>query len=159
MNSFRVSVMRSTENELRDESPVTDDLQLHGLLTRLLGAARQRQIWLVFFDEQSRLLDPIMPMSDHPYDPEVLHETEDLGLVSFPEMFVHRARQIAEMVNAVSFALIWERPGGEKYTHDDLDWARAFIDRAGDRSDLATLRALFLLHDHGLRQVVPDDYL
>ncbi len=151
--------MTPIENELRGGTPIENDSQLHRVLTRLLGIARQRQIWLVFFDEQNRLLEPIMPLNDHPLDPQELHEIEDLGLVSFPEVFVHRARQIAEMLHAASFALVWERPGDEKYLPDDLDWFRGFIDRAGKRPELARLRALFLLHDRGLRQVVPDDYL
>lgn len=151
--------MKPTQEELQGRAPLNTDMQLHRVLQFLLTATIQRQIWLFFLDAEQRLTDPIMPMNDHPLDPYELHEIEDLGLVTFPTVFVHRARQIAEAVDAASFVIVWERPGDDKFTRDDIQWAAAFVDQAGGAAGSAPLRALFLLHDRGLRQFAPDDYL
>lgn len=95
-----------------------------------------------------------MPMNDHPEDPHELHEIEDLGRATFPETFVHRAREIAALIRAGWFVIVWERPGNEKLTGEDLDWVRAFaLCSAVAHPEGAKLRALFLLHDHGLRAI------
>ncbi len=139
--------------------PVETDAQLRNRLSYLLTAAIQRQVWLFFFDERQRLIEPIMPMNDHPRDPHQLHETEDLGLATFPQVFITRARQVATMIGARSFVVVWERQGGRTLKTDDRAWARAFFEQAAageeprDASDQAAMRALFLLHSTGLRQI------
>jgi hypothetical protein len=150
--------MKPTEDELRGRAPLTFDTRLQSVLQFLLTGANQRQIWLFFLDEGDRLIEPIMPMNDHPCDPYALEQVEDLGLVSAPELFVHRAQDISQMIGAASFVIVWERLGGEKYTSDDLAWAEAFAEHACAHPQRARLRALFLLHDRGIRQIAPNDY-
>lgn len=147
-----------SEGELRGRTPLKSDARLQAVLSRLLGRATQRQVWLTFLDERQCFSDPIMPMNDHPTDPEELHETEDLGLVTFPYIFVSRARYIAEMCEARSYVIIWERLGGSRFTPDDLTWTREFVQQANGYSDGAHLRAVFLMHERGLRPITPDDY-
>ncbi len=139
--------------------PVKTDAQLHNRLSYLLTAAIQRQIWLFFFDETQRLIEPIMPMNDHPSDPHQLHETEDLGQATFPRVFITRARQVAAMIGAQSFVVVWERQGGRTLRADDRAWSRAFFEQSEgdddtrDATSQASMRALFLLHTTGLRQI------
>lgn len=138
-------------------APLVTDTQLCGALQYLLTAAIQRQIWLFFFDEQQLLKEPIMPMNDHPGDPYELHETDDMGRTAFPRVFLWRAMQIAEVVGAASFAIVWERPGTAALTGDDMRWLRAFSEHATDSDVDAPLRALLLLHETGLRLVTSDE--
>lgn len=130
---------------------LTSTAQLHGTLQHLLKAAIQRQIWLLFLDNSARLIDPIMPMNDHPRDPFELHQIEDLGRVTFPEVFTHRAREIAKIIGATSFVVVWERPGSEELTATDSSWGDA-IARSAATCDpgAAQLRAMFLMHDEGV---------
>lgn len=144
--------------EMHKDTRLRTDAELHTALQKLLQQATHRQVWLFFFDEKQRLIDLILPLDDHPEDPHRMEEVDDLGIVCPPELLVHRAQAIAEMVHAESFAIVWERLGPDKFTADDLDWARAFIDHAGRLSGGAPLRSVFLLHDGGLRPFTPDDY-
>lgn len=135
-------------------------MQLFDTIVGLLSAAHKRQLWMLFLDEEHRLLDPLMPMEELPEDPEELDEIEDLGLVTAPWLITHRARQIAQTLGARSFVLVWERTGERRFSRDDLDWARAFVDCGGRRNTGEVyLRAVFLLHDGGLRQFVADDLI
>lgn len=146
--------MNPTTNELQGRESLSSIGQLLGVVEHLLNAAIQRQIWLFFLDVHDRLIEPIMPMNDHPEDPHELHEIEDLGRVSFPEIFIHRAREISGLIRAGSFVIVWERPGGENLTAEDLDWMQALSwCAAEDNVDSARLRATFLLHDSGLRVI------
>lgn len=138
-------------------APLVTDAQLCGALQHLLTAAIQRQIWLFFFDEQQLLQEPIMPMNDHPDDPYEMCETDDMGRAGFPQVFLRRAKQIANVVQAESFAIVWERPGGAALAEDDMRWLRAFSEHAANSDVDAPLRALLLLHETGLRLVTSDE--
>ncbi len=134
---------------MRDRMLETD-AQLHEQLAQLLARANRRQFWLFFLGADHRILDPIMPMDDHPDLPDEMCESEDLGRIPFAQLIVDRAGSVMEMVGADSIVFVWERPGPPKPTENDLHWARA-IAREADRLRV-TLRAQFLLHDGGLRR-------
>lgn len=138
----------------QSSNPLTNTAELHGTIEQLLKAAIQRQIWFLFLDEHARLIDPIMPMNDHPVDPKELHEIEDLGQVTFPAVLVHRTREIAKMIGASSFVVVWERPGDKALTGTDRSWSEA-IARCAATCDprAAQLRAIFLMHDNGVRLI------
>lgn len=149
-----------TQDELEGRTPLRSDARLYCLLQYLVKSAIQRQIWLFFFDASDRVITTIVRLNDHPIDPDELHDTEDIGLETFPRIFVQRARQVAEMKGGASFVIIWERAGNDRFTTDDLRWLRSLFDSAANRcAGEARLRALFLLHDQGLRPVAPDDLL
>ena len=135
------------------DAQLVSDAQLRARLSFLLTAAIQRQVWLFFLDSEYRLIEPIMPMNDHPNDPHELHDTDDLGRLTFPQVFFARAQQIAAWVGAASFVIVWERPGRAQPTEDDVRWAQAFMRCAAEAGagDGASLRRLMLLHDKGLR--------
>ena len=149
----------------------TDDA-LADQLDRVFGHAELRQVWLLFLDEQQRLTDPIMPMDDHPLEPDELIDTEDLGRVPFVRAMMERARMACDLVGAQEFVFMWERRGSETLNHADLRWARALAEVSGadtvggsagesdgngggDRGRATPLRAQLLLHDGGVRVIDP----
>lgn len=142
-----------------DDAPLITDAQLCNRLGFLLTASIQRQVWLFLLDSEQRLIEPIMPMNDHPHDPHELHATDDLGRVTFPQVFITRARQVAALVGAASYVIVWERLGSERFSENDMHWLRAFLECAAEAEKKAgaRLRRLLLLHDHGLKLVDSKD--
>lgn len=107
-------------------------------------------------DDQHRVVEPIMPFEDLTADPRELIEVEDLGLVAAPKLYADRIAFVCELMGATSFAVVWERQGGDRFTRRDLAWASDFADEAARLP--VRLRAQFLLHSTGLRQLTTDDY-
>lgn len=138
------------------ERRLTSDAELAEFLGDLLQRATHRQFWMLFLDDEQRLMEPIMPMDDHPLDPGELAETEDLGLAPFARVVVDRVGMIVEWIGASSVVFVWERRGPDKFTPEDRAWAGGFADESG-RVGLP-LRAQFVLHSRGLRQIAADDY-
>lgn len=151
--------MLPTTDELQGRAPLATDARLEAVIGTLLSRAIRRQVWLFYLDPRQCLIDPIMPMDDHPLRHDDLVQTDDLGCVTFSEALISRAMDIAELVGAGSLVVVWERSGEEKFTADDLAWVRSFVDAADLSPHPCRLRCVFLLHDHGVRQVSPDDYL
>lgn len=140
------------------DRPLKTDGELHRALQFLLQAADQRQVWLVMLGEDNRLAGPLIPMSDHPIDPEELVDSDDLGRVSFAHALLARSSTICAMANGRELVYVWERPGSHELTGGDIAWARAAAREArGDGT--AKIRAQFVLHDGGLRQLRPDDLI
>lgn len=148
--------IRPSDPRLSRDRVLATDADMHELIELLLELANQRQVWLFVFDDAQRVVGPLMPMDDFPESPDGLVETDDLGLVSVPHVFVDRAGMVCEVLGAASIALVWERRGSEKFTAEDRAWARALAHEATEHGP--RLRAQFVLHDTGLRQLTPDDY-
>lgn len=134
------------------------DVALADQLSRVFDCAEMRQVWLLFLDDRYRLTDPIMPMDDHPLEPDELFDTEDLGRVPFVRVMVERARMACELVGAHEFVFMWERRGSEALDALDERWARGIAEAAGygpgaglTDGPVAPLRAQLLLHDGGVR--------
>ncbi|QTV80524.1 hypothetical protein [Microbacterium sp. NIBRBAC000506063] len=136
---------------------LTTDDELRELLDLLLLRANRRQMWLLFIDELGRLGDPLMPMDDYPEDPRAMTTTGDLGDVSQSHLLMHRMGLIREAIGHESVVLVWERIGGSAITDADRCWGRAMAEEA--RLLEIPLRAQFVLHSQGIRQLHPDDYL
>lgn len=148
----------STHNttDARERILHTDD-DLRDLLTMLLERANRRQFWTLFIDDLGRLGDPIMPMADHPDDPFATTAADDLGEVTHARLLMHRIGMLREITGNAATVLVWERLGGEALRDDDRRWARAMAAQARELG--VPLRAQFVLHDRGLRQLYPDDYV
>lgn len=154
--------------EINRDRILATDSDLQDQLTLLLQEANHRQVWLLLLDQDSRLTEPLMPMDDYPKTPDELCDTEDLGLVPFSEVLVERARMVCEVVGAREFVFVWERRGSDRFTAVDRAWARAVAGEAAaasrsgggafGMSAVQPLRAQFVLHNTGLRQLTPDDY-
>lgn len=147
---------QNLESRISRDRVLDTDVALHDMLEAMLQNANRRQMWLLLLDERQRLVDPVMPMDDLPPSPDELSETLDLGAVPFIEVLVNRAESVREMVSAGSVVFVWEREGPERFTAEDRGWARAAAHEAAEAS--FPLRAQFVLHDHGLRQITADDY-
>ena len=98
-----------------------------------------------------------MPMADLPDDPDETTETDDLGEVTHAALLAQRAGMLREVTGNEAMVLAWERLGASAITDDDRSWARAMADAAAQYA--VPLRAQFIVHDRGVRQLHPDDYL
>ncbi|RGE20085.1 hypothetical protein D1J51_10175 [Leucobacter sp. wl10] len=159
--------MTDSRADIDRDRILATDADLQDQLGLVLERATHRQLWLLFLDDDRRLANPLMPMDDHPASPDELCDTDDLGVVPFAQVLVHRARAGCELVGAREFVFVWERLGSERFTDDDRSWARAVageVGRAGPGGAAfgldaaAPLRAQFLLHSTGIRQLTLDDY-
>ncbi|WP_024355303.1 hypothetical protein [Leucobacter chironomi] len=150
------SPLRPDDPRLSRHRVFATDAELHELVELLLARASRRQLWLFAFDDRQRQLGPLMPMEDLPESPDELVETEDLGLVSIPHVLADRAAMVCEVLDAASIALVWERRGSERFDAQDRAWARALAHETAQQG--LRLRAQFVLHDEGVRQLTPDDY-
>lgn len=152
----------TTSSNVRDDGPpygrgepLLTTGAVRDMLQFLLGSANQRQVWLFHFDENGAIIDPIMPMDGLPNSPDEIVGTSDLGRVTFATVLSDRIMGIMEMIDAASCGLVWERRGSDRCSPNDIAWA----------SDLAhylavagvTLRAQFLLHNDGLRELTTAD--
>lgn len=149
--------MNSSDSRLNPDRVLASDHDLHEVLRLLLRAANQRQFWLIFLDGSKRIVGPLMPMDDYPSSPDDRSGIDGRAGDSFIEVLWERIGEISRMVGAVSLVLVWERRGPARFSAADLSWARAFSRAA--MSGEPTIRAQFVLHDQGLRQVAIDDLL
>lgn len=144
--------MESTE--LKDRQLTTDD-ELHAGLELLLERATGRQLWLLFLDEDDRLMSPLMPMDDFPDDPAEIVVTDDLGPLPESRAIVYRTNAIRTMIGGARIVLVWERRGPRGLEVLDRRWA---TESARHATELGVpLRAQFLLHSKGMRQIHADD--
>lgn len=156
MSSVIIRDMTTANSSLRDRVLDHDD-KLRDVLQILLQRANQRQMWLMFMDDRGCLGDPLMPMDDYPDDPNDVVEIDDLGSVSEAHVLMHRAGMLRELTGNVSVVIAWERVGSDSVMNSDRAWARAMAE-ASQRLEVP-LRAQFIVHSHGVRQLHPDDYL
>lgn len=148
--------MTDTSNALRDRVLDRDD-DLRDVLQLLLQTASRRQMWIMFIDGRGCLGSPLIPIDDYPDDPNDVVEVDDLGAVTEAHVFMHRAGVLCEMSGNAQVVLAWERVGGSAVSTQDQGWARAMADAAGALG--IPLRAQFIVHVRGVRQLHPDDYL
>lgn len=146
----------NTDTDPRTRVLHTDD-QLRDMIDLLLQKANIRQMWLLFIDPAGRLGDPLMPMADYPHDPLELVRADDLGEVPQAQLLMQRTGMLREITGNAEVAFVWERRGDDVFRADELAWSRAMAEQA--ESQGIPLRAQFLLHDGGARQLHPDDYL
>ena len=143
---------------LRDHA-LDDDDDLRDAVELLLHRANQRQLWLLFIDGRGRLGEPLMPMADYPSDPLEVVPIEDLGDVAQAQALAHRIGMLREFTGNVAVVLVWERVGDAAVGGEEDDvrlWARAM--RRQTSSLGIPLRAQFLLHARGARQLHADDW-
>ncbi|HWV49340.1 MAG TPA: hypothetical protein VN035_07780 [Microbacterium sp.] len=148
--------MTDANSTLKDLILDRDD-DLRDLLHVLLRQANLRQMWLLFIDEHGRLGDPLMPMNDYPDDPHEEVEVDDLGAVDQAHLLMHRSGLLREATGNASLVLVWERVGPSTLDDDDRAWASAMADAAVSLG--VPLRAQFLLHNRGIRQIHADDWM
>ena len=148
--------MTNTDPMHQLERPLLTDDQLRLTLEDALEEAILPQLWFIFLDAEGRLTGPLMPGDGYPEDPSELVDTDDLGRVSAAQLLSARVQMIADMLGAASAALVWERPGPDELSPSTSAWVKAMAGASRDSG--LRLRAQLLLHDEGLRMLVPDDF-
>lgn len=149
--------MTTTDINPYVHEPLRTDDQLRLVLEDLLETANLPQLWFIFLDDEARLTGPFMPGDGFPDDPLELVDTEDLGTVTAAQLLGARVCMITEVVGAASAVLVWERPGRDALSPETRAWVREMAHACRDAD--VSLRAQFLLHDRGLRMLVPDDFV
>lgn len=133
-----------------------NDAEIQELIAHLLRGANRRQFWMFFLDENHVLLDPIMPLGDYPNDPTKVEQMPDLGSVDVAMLLATRLRAVRDEIGAATLVLVWERRGPDVFTVTDVVWARAMASAFASLG--VDVRAQFVLHDRGVRQITDDDY-
>lgn len=128
-------------------SALTTDESLHEFVSDLIGRAEQPRFWMLFLDDEQRLMRDIMPVDGIPDRPEA-----DDALRMVP-MFCG----CADALDADAMILVIERLGARAITDDDREWART-LRRGAELADV-DVRAILLAHSSGVRWLAPDDYL
>lgn len=148
-------MMKSTAADR--EAPLTDDLLLEERLAFLLRRANMRQFWMLFLHEDDVQTDVVMPCADLPADPSEMSTTSDLGETTHAALLGHRIGNLMREFGFAQAVFVWERPGSAEVGNEERAWAAAL--GAACANNGARVRAQFILHDHGVRILAPDDYL
>lgn len=148
--------MTETSSPLRDRVLDHDD-DLRDVVQLLMQRANRRQMWMMFMDERGCLGDPLIPIDDYPDDPDHTVDVADLGQVTEAHVLMHRAGALCELTGNSSVVLVWERIGGSAVSVEDRNWARSMAEAADVLG--IPLRAEFIVHSRGVKQLHPDDYL
>jgi hypothetical protein len=144
-----------THTASRKNRPLRNDDDLRALLEFIVQSARRRQVWLLFIDDRECLTEPLVPIEGYPGDPHAMTVVPDLGDVTEASLLLQRAEMMREALDAASVVLMWERPGSRSLGLDDRAWSTAMRDAAFAHG--IPLRAQFLLHSSGVRQIHLDD--
>lgn len=140
-----------THAAARPRIPIESDAELESLIGSLIPRASRRQFWLLFRERDGHISELLMPMDDHPEEPNDLCHAEDLGMVPFAQLIVNRAGSICDMIGGAAAIFIWEREGDAELSAHDRRWVDAIAGEAARQG--VALRAQLLLHSGGVRLV------
>jgi len=129
-----------------DLEPLTTDALIEQRVDSLIGRAQNRQIWLLFLDQNHVQSPLVLPVSDVPVAPAPDDLDNWCGLI----------RGTTEAVDAGQVIVVIERYASERLTDADRGWALMMSD--GCRVAGVTLRAVALSHRRGVRLLAADDY-
>jgi hypothetical protein len=120
-------------------TPLTTDQEVRDFVDQLVGEAIRPQCWVFLLDSDARPLPVALPL-------------DDLPVVADPRESARLAAALdglTRSTGAAAVLLALERPGPEDLTPTEAAWAgnvhRSFEGRR------TALRALVLVHDHGMR--------
>jgi len=129
-----------------DLEPLTTDALIEARVGSLIGRAQNRQIWLLFLDQNHVQSPLVLPISDVPVAPAA----DDL------DNWCELIRGTTEAVDAADVIVVIERYAPDRLTDADRGWARLLSD--GCRVAGVTLRAVVLSHRNGVRLLAAEDY-
>ena len=132
-------------NTTPPERIIRTDLDLFDLWTELMGphGFDRSSLWMVFLDEDRRMLPTVVPIEDRPLEPD--------------EPMIRNLRAIVDGLAETgvrSVALLLTRPGPGVMTERDRRWARALTAVLGER--LAG-RPVHLATEGRIQTFAPDD--
>jgi hypothetical protein len=126
--------------------PLVTDADVQERVTRLVGRACRRQVWLLFTDYHDIQLRDLVAMDDYPTSP----------LDGHAEIFAARIKQTMDERGAAQVIFVWERHISERATPADRAWAKAMAEAC--RAHGVSVRAQLISHRGGVRWFPPDDY-
>jgi len=138
--------MTPIDRRQADLEPLTTDALIEQRVESLIGKAQNRQIWLLFLDQNQVQSPLVLPVSDVPVAPA----PDDL------DNWCELIRGTTQAVDAGDVIVVIERYAPDRLTDADRGWARMLSD--GCRVAGVTLRAVVLSHRHGVRLLAAEDY-
>ena len=139
--------MTPIDRQQADLEPLTTDALIEQRVESLIGKAQNRQIWLLFLDQNQVQSPLVLPVSDVPVAPA----PDDL------DNWCELIRGTTQAVDAGDVIVVIERYAPDRLTDADRGWARMLSD--GCRVAGVTLRAVVLSHRHGVRLLAAEDYV
>ena len=119
--------------------PITSDDEIVERVSELLERATQRQVWMLFLDDEDVQLPLLIPISDYPTSP---------GDDEAPAFAAHIGAVMRD-VEAASVVIVWERYASAHATPSDRAWAAAMSEACADAG--VRVRAQLLCHRTGVR--------
>lgn len=139
------------------------DARLEQYLSGLLREACLPEVWLLLLDASQRLIEPLVQIDELPREEDGIEDISRAGGASFGEVIVRQARFAAQVIGARAFVFVWERQGSDRLTPMDRAFARSALQAASQAGEPGSedvgLRAQFVLHSGGLRQITVDDLI
>ena len=127
--------------------PITDDAELVERVRDLLERATQRQVWMLFLDDEDIQLPLLVPISDYPTSPRG----------DEAPAFAAHIGAVMRDVGAASVVIVWERYADAGATASDRAWAAAMCEACADAG--VPVRAQVLCRRDGVRLLDSAEYV
>lgn len=126
--------------------PLVSDEQVRERVDALIGKANQRQLWMLFLDEDGVQLPLLIPIDGLPARPT----DEDTARV------LDRVREVMVEIGAEFLVVVIERYASKTLTVHDRDWARSIA--AACSATGIRLRAQLVSHRAGVSLLSAADF-
>lgn len=138
--------MKPANSDDTRERPLANPIEIENRVTELLVHANQRQLWLMFLDDEQVQLPLLIPVDSLP------GELTEADARAFALAIGDTARQL----DAASVLIVLEELHEGELTDRDRTWAR-LLHAACDAQGTA-VRGILLCHNRGVRWMPQDDY-
>jgi hypothetical protein len=126
-----------------DLPPLTTDEEVLARVRTVVGAARTRQLWILFVDGDGRQSPVVVPIADVP------HRPEPRGLAGLTRVLRGLRGELVTDRGPGAVIVARERPGGDTVLDADREWAAALAEAC--RTAGVALRATVLSTPGGVR--------
>jgi hypothetical protein len=126
-----------------DLPPLTTDEEVLARVRTVVGAARTRQLWILFVDGDGRQSPVVVPIADVP------HRPEPRGLAGLTRVLRGLRGELVTDRGPGAVIVARERPGGNTVLDADREWAAALAEAC--RTAGVALRATVLSTPGGVR--------
>jgi hypothetical protein len=126
-----------------DLPPLTTDEEVLARVRTVVGAARTRQLWILFVDGDGRQSPVVVPIADVP------HRPEPRGLAGLTQVLRGLRGELVTDRGPGAVIVARERPGGDTVLDADREWAAALAETC--RTAGVALRATVLSTPGGVR--------
>ncbi|WP_168627787.1 hypothetical protein [Cryobacterium sp. BB307] len=138
--------MKPPSHDDTRERPLTNPIEIENRVTELLVHANQRQLWLMFLDDEQVQLPLLIPVDSLPGE-----LTEDDA-----RAFALAIGDTARNLDAASVLIVLEELHDGQLTDRDRAWARLL--HAACDAQGTVVRGILLCHMRGVRWMPQDDY-